>query len=91
MVWISDNLGIFWPAAQEQYQKQGRGAIVVDTTVQPIGTGHPFTYLSQEEITEISSTDTQRMVQTYNPEREFVIVLLKERDRESTYRIQAMR
>ena len=35
LAWIKENLDVFWPAAQAQYRLEGRGAIVVDTTVRP--------------------------------------------------------
>jgi hypothetical protein len=45
--WISENLDLFWTAATGAFEGMGRGAIFVDTTVQPIpGTGHPFAYFS---------------------------------------------
>ena len=33
--WIGANLDDFWPFARDSYREVGRGAIVVDTTVQP--------------------------------------------------------
>ena len=87
--WIQENMHVFWPAAWQQYQEQGRGAIVVDTTVQPEPEwGNPFVYLSQGEVEEAFDEDAQRMVQQYEPEQEIVIVLLKPEERVSTYRVQ---
>ena len=88
LVWITENLEILWPVAHEQFQKHGPGAIVVDTTVRPIGTGHPFTYMPRSTVNASSSADTQRMVREYDPKSEMVIVLLKKIRRESTYRVQ---
>lgn len=87
---INENLPIFQLAAKVAYEGSGRGAIVADTTVKPVpGLGHPFGYLSQEQIEKHGDEDTQRMVQEYDPDEEFVIVLLKEEGRSSTYRVQA--
>jgi hypothetical protein len=87
--WIRENLAIFDFAARLAYEGSGRGAIVVDTTVQPApGGGHPFGYFSQEQIEEHEDEDITRMVHGYDPEHEFVLVLLKGEGRTSTYRVR---
>lgn len=89
MAWIAENMHVFWPAAKEQYEENGRGAIVVDTTVQPDpDAGHPFGYFPEEVIDEHGDEDTQRMVKQYDPDKELVITLLKSQGRSSIYRIQ---
>lgn len=89
MAWVLENLHVFWPAAQEQYAEQGRGAIVVDTTVQPEGeSGHPFTYFDEAKVAETADGDAERMVREYDPETEIVIAMLKEHERVSVYRVQ---
>lgn len=89
LAWIQENLDVFDFAARLAYEGAGRGAIVVDTTVQPApGGGHPFAYFSQEQIEEYEDEDTTRMVKEYEPEQEFVLVLLKEEGRTSTYRVR---
>ena len=88
--WIIENLPVLWPAAQKQYQVLGRGSIVVDTTVQPTGAGHPYTYLTQQQIDERRDRDAQRMVREYDPVAEMVVVLLKPKDRMSVYRLRVM-
>ena len=87
--WIGENLGSFWPLAKEVFKEVGRGAIVVDTTSQPTGEGNPYGYFSQEDLTKFEDEDTDRMLENYDPEKEFVILLLKPKDRTSTYRIKA--
>ena len=80
---------MFWTAAQQQYQEQGREAIVVDTTVQPVeGKGNPFAHFPQEKVEKGTDADVQRMVKQYDPEREMVVMLLKPEERVSTYRVQ---
>lgn len=87
--WIRENLHVFWPVATLAFDEVGRGVIVVDTTQQPIpGDGNPFAYLSQEQIEEHDDEDTKRLVREYNPKKEFVILLLKAENRNSTYRVQ---
>ena len=87
LAWLVENLPLFWPVAQAGYTEFGRGAIVVDTTLQPTDGGHPFGYFTQAQITEYGGEDEQRMVTEYDPEWELVTVLLKKRERVSSYRI----
>ena len=87
---IIENVHVLWPAAHKQYQVLGRGSIVVDTTVQPTGAGHPYTYLTQQRIDEMRDRDAQRMVREYDPAAEMVVVLLKPKDRMSVYRLRVM-
>lgn len=88
MDWIGENFHVFWPAATAAFAEQGRGALVVDTTSRPTGKGNPFAYLPQEVVDQRDDEDIKRMVREYDPEREFVVVLLKSRERTSTYRVQ---
>jgi hypothetical protein len=88
--WIRENLYVFKPTAEKAYKELGRGVIVVDTTSRPTGEGNPFAYFPKEIIEEGEDEDTKRMVNEYNPESEFVIMLLKSEERTSTYRVQAL-
>lgn len=89
--WIDENLAVFWTAATLEFEDAGRGAIVVDTTIQPLpDAGNPFGYFSQEQVEELANEDTKRMVKEYDPTHDFVLVLLKSGDRTSTYRIYAV-
>lgn len=87
LAWIRENLHIFWPVAQAAYAELGRGAIMVDTTVQPTGKGHPFGYLPQVQIEELGGEDEIRMVSAYDPGWELVTIMLKELERVSSYRV----
>ncbi|RLC64269.1 MAG: hypothetical protein DRI48_07765 [Chloroflexi bacterium] len=88
LVWIWENLHVFWPTAQQGYKEFGRGAIVVDTTCHPAGKGNPFIYLPQGYVEETDDIDAQRMVREYDPTWEFVTVLLKLQYRVSVYRVR---
>ena len=88
--WIAENLHIFKPTAENAYKELGRGVIVVDTTSRPTGEGNPFAYFPQEIIEEGDDEDTKRMVNAYDPEGEFVIMLIKSEERTSTYRVKAI-
>lgn len=87
MAWIAENLPFFWPAAQRAYAALGRGAITVDTTDSSSGDGHPFWYLTQEQLNALGDNDASRMVAEYEPTWELVTMLLKIEERVSTYRI----
>ena len=69
----------------------GRGAIVVDTTGQPIhGAGTSFVYSPKEQVEAYDEEDITRMIDEYDPDREFVVAFLKPEDRTSTYRVRAI-
>ena len=87
LVWIQENLFIFWPVAQQAFEEVGRGAIVVDTTIQLEGAGNPFGYFERGVIEQTADEDTLRMLAEYDPTWEMVTVLLKTHERTSTYRI----
>jgi len=90
--WLADNLDAFWTAASAGFEDAGRGAIVVDTTLEPIpGKGNPYAFFPQEEVEEHGNEDTRRMVAEYDPMQEFVVVLLKSGDRTSTYWVRNLR
>ena len=90
--WIDENIDGFWLAAQATFAEIGRGAIVVDTTSQPAPeAGHPFGYLSQEQLEQDGDDDTRRMLSEYDPSRELVLLLQRPENRTSTYRIRADR
>lgn len=80
---------MFWPAAQQQFGEQGRGAVVVDITVRVGERGvHPFTYAPQQMIDEGDDADLKRLVREYFPDREMVVALLKPEEKVSSYRMQ---
>ena len=85
---IRGNLEVFWPAATIAYEDAGRGAIVVDTTLEPIpGAGNPFAYFPQERLKDQADDDTKRILSEYDPTEELVLVLLKSDNHTSTYRV----
>lgn len=90
LAWIGENLHVFLPAAQQGFTVAGRGAIVTDTAILVVQEGgrqsHPFGYIPLPEIEQRQWQDVIRMVKTYEPNWEFVAVLLKG-NRESAYRV----
>lgn len=92
LAWIRDNLHVFTPVAEKAFKQHGRGALVVDTTVQPItGGGHPFGYFPQEQVESYDDEDIKRLVREYNPHTELVVVMLKEEGKMSSYRVRVLR
>ena len=91
LAWVHENRELFRAVASLAFEDVGRGAIVVDTTIQPIpGEGHPLAYFTQERVQEHGDQDTQRMVSEYDPATELVLVLLKSDNRTSTYRVRTI-
>lgn len=90
--WVQGQTDVFFSIAITSYKSSSRrGALVVDTTVQMPGLGHPFSYVIQELLAELNDSDINRMVREYEPKHEFVIVLWKTDDRTSTYRVRPLK
>lgn len=88
LAWLAENLHVLWPAAKAGFEELGRGAITVDTTLEPIpGKGNPMWYLTQQQVTESFTQDEIRMVANYDPIWQLVIILLKAQNRTSAYRM----
>ena len=68
MAWLAENLPLFWTAAQAAYAELGRGAITVDTTDTSTGDGHPYWYLTQEQLNALGDNDALRMVSCLRPD-----------------------
>jgi len=87
--WIVNNLHLFVPLAQEGFQKLGRGAILVNLAElilrKHYEEGHPFNFHaasedwleSDEFAQENTRVSLRKMLDTYTPETEFVLVLVK--------------
>ena len=89
LAWIATNLPSLWSAAVIGYQELGRGAIAVETNFRAPSGGHPAAYLTEEQIARYEDEDINRLVTDYTPAEELVIILLKERQRTSSYRLRA--
>ena len=91
LAWIADHLPNFWSAASIAYAAMGRGAIVIETTCHAPQGGHPAAYLTEAQITRYEDADINRLLTGYTPEEELVVILLKEQQRTSAYRLRAQR
>jgi hypothetical protein len=87
MAWLNRNLHLFWPMAQSGYEEVGRGALVSDFAGELKNGIYPVVYCPQELIVALGDQDAIRMVAQYEPEWQFVAMLLKSEKRVSTYRI----
>jgi hypothetical protein len=86
--WLQENLSIFWPAAHAGFSEMGRGAIVIDGYSQPLGEETQFHYASLAEFEEQEDVVSGRMaelVSEYNPEQQFVAVIIRQPEVEYEY------
>jgi hypothetical protein len=82
--WIAENLAVLSSKTESLYREHGKGALLIDHN--KAGTEPNWHYLPAAELPR-EDGDTQRMVQRYDPEAQFVIVLLKSGDRQSSYQV----
>jgi len=86
---IADNLPAFHSAASIAFEVLGRGAVVVETAYRTQDGGHPAAYLTQEQIARYEDANIDRLIAGYTPQEELVVILLKEAQRTSAYRVRA--
>jgi hypothetical protein len=89
LAWIATHLPNFWSAASIAFAALGRGAIVVETAYHVPQGGHPAAYLTEEQIARYEDEDINRLITGYTPAEELVVILLKEQQRTSAYRLRA--
>ncbi len=89
LAWITDNLPAFHSAAGIAYEVLGRGAVVVETTYHTQDGSRPMAYLTQEQIARYEDAAIDHLIAGYTPEEELVVILLKEAERTSAYRVRA--
>ena len=86
--WIGENLHVFWPAATTAFGEHGRGAFMVDTTVRNERGVHPFGYFPQAVVNTSDDEKVKRIVSEYDPEHEFVVIMIRPDEHISTYRVR---
>lgn len=85
LAWLKKHLSAFWVTAYEGYREQGRGAVVIDTTTEPLGEDTPFYYAPQarfEAQEDEVSLGLAKLISEYGPESQFVAVFIRPRDDE---------
>ena len=85
--WVGQNSTLFSTKAIGYFGLVGRGAIVVDAAVKSLSEGPLFTYFSKEQMEHIEDVDINDMVEGYNPEEEFIVLLLLPENQTRAYRI----
>jgi hypothetical protein len=85
--WIGQNAPLFSTKAIGYFGLVGRGAIIVDAATKPLSEGPLFTYFTKEQMDHIADAEIYAMVNDYDPEEEFVVLLLLPRNQIRAYRI----
>lgn len=88
MAWIQDNGESLRTVAEAQYQQHGRGALTVDVSVPPKPEGYSFYYFTAEYLDHFNELPAKALVEKYDPEQEFVVLLVKAEGRTSAYRMR---
>ena len=85
LAWLREHLAAFWVTAYEGYREQGKGAVVIDTTTEPLGEDTPFYYVPQarfEAQKDEVSHGLAKLISEYGPESQFVAVFIRPGDDE---------
>jgi len=85
LAWLREHLAAFWVTAYEGHREQGRGAVVIDTTTEPLGEDTPFYYVPQarfEAQEDEVSLGLAKLISEYGPENQFAAVFIRPRDDE---------
>jgi hypothetical protein len=90
MAWIRQNVLFLLPLAVAAFAAFGRGALAADVAAPATEEGLLLGYLTQDTIETAGNMAMKRIVRTYDPEREFVMVFLKVGNHASTYRVLHM-
>jgi hypothetical protein len=72
---IAENWSVLLQAAERSFEEHGRGMLLVDTTRVENG-GYPFQYVRMAAL-PAGNSDCERMVRTYDPEKEIIISLFR--------------
>jgi hypothetical protein len=85
--WIGQNSELFTAKARGYFGLVGRGALVVDVVSGSLDEGALFSYFTRESMEHIADEAINDMVDGYDPEAEFVVVLLLPRSETRAYRV----
>lgn len=87
LAWIEKNTALFFTKASGYFGLVGRGAIIVDAAAKPLSEGSLFTYFTKEQMGHVANMTIDDMVDNYDPEIEFVVLLLLPENQIRAYRI----
>lgn len=85
--WIDQNTPLFYAKASGYFNLVGRGAIIVDAVANRLGDGAFFTYFPKEQMEHIADEEVSKLVDKYDPEKEFIVLLLLPQNQTRAYRI----
>jgi len=82
IAWLREHRFAFFSIARDRHAEQGRGALVIDASTEPLGENTPFYYAPQAQIESQGQADevSQRLtslVSEYNPSKELVAVFIR--------------
>ena len=80
LAWLKLNRQAFFAYVQDHYAANGRGALVIDTTAEPLGDETPFYYVDQARFEAEEDEVSRRMatlIEEYDPEAGFVAVFIR--------------
>ncbi len=79
LAWIERHSSDFWPAAKEQFKANGKGVIVVKKpdSQDETNVDSSMYYLPEKTVKQAGDERLQRMLNQYDPDKEFVIALMK--------------
>ena len=80
LIWVEQNLPVFWSFACAGHASFGRGAVVIDAKSEPVGEDTTFVYIDQEFLQNGRNKLGKHLFQLvleYDPSRQIVIVFLK--------------
>ena len=93
--WLREHRFALFSIARDRHAKQGKGALVIDASAEPLGENTPFFYAPQAQIEGQAQADevSRRLaglVSEYDPRKELVAVFIRpglEQFRFSLYQI----
>src|SRR6266545_1059554 len=91
IAFIAANAMTFFPVARAAYENEGRGAFV-SYTKDSGADGTEAKYITDQSARAIGAgwpnKDTDAMIQDYDPEHEFILIIIRRDGGESAYRVR---
>jgi|GEM_PF-2013056 len=84
IAWLREHRFAFFSIAHDRHAKQGRGALVIDASVEPLGENTPFYYARQTQIERQAQAQADEvsqhlasLVSEYDPRKELVAAFIR--------------
>jgi hypothetical protein len=85
LAWIEENRAILWLVATVAFEEIGYGCLHIDLSEETAGRGQRVSYYAEGEIEAEPGGTLRRLLDAYDPDREFVAVLQKVRGQRHAY------